>query len=102
MTDMPRIYDVNTDSLRDVTQEDIDRMQRFIQTYGMVSRTMVALLRLQILASNDLIDSKEAREACERLQAVALMPGTATSGKYRSIVFDEGEIDEIRKKKEEV
>ncbi len=34
MTDVPMIYDVSTDAMRPATQDDIDRLETFVASYG--------------------------------------------------------------------
>ena len=93
----PRIYDVEIDAIRDVTQADVDFLVSHAGAHGMIGRTLFALMRLQTLLPNGLVDREEVRETCERLQDLALV----SQATRRSCFLGEGEVSELLKNKDE-
>lgn len=98
MTEAPRIYDIKIDDWRPVTQADVDFFGSVRLTTGLMRRAIHAIMRLQFLLPNGLVDKEEVTAAIRRLEDLALMP-PMTVGKSKPLYFDEGEIEEIRKKK---
>lgn len=101
MSEAPRIYDIKIDDWRPVTQADANLLMSVSLTTGLMRRAIYAIMRLQFLLPNGLVDKEEVVAAIAQLERVALMPMTPSAGKYGSLYFDEGEIEEIRKNKEE-
>lgn len=98
MTKLPQIYDVKTDSLRDVTQADVDFFGSVSLTTGLMRSAIFAIMRLQILLPNGLVDRGEVIAAIRRLEALALMPEPLTAGKSKHLYFEEGELAALREK----
>lgn len=96
----PRIYDIKIDDWRPVTQADANFFMSVSLTTGLMRDAIHAIMRLQFLLPNDLVDREEVIRAIQRLEDLALMP-QLTVGKSKPLYFDEGEIEAIRKKKAE-
>lgn len=75
MSDLPKMYDVKNDSLRDVNAEDIHRYQRLIGMTGIEAEVSQALCRVSVLLMNNAITSAQIRKAVKPILELAAMDG---------------------------